>query len=54
MWIQTDNTATVELWNEDLMDEPVEFTENGKAQVPEVVGEALVNEYDDITESETS
>jgi hypothetical protein len=33
-------------------DEPVEFTENGKANVPEPVAEFLIENYDDITENE--
>lgn len=46
MWIKCTNPATSRLYNADLMDEPVTFTENGTAQVPKAVGEALVDHYD--------
>lgn len=48
MWIKSTNDATRRLFDADLMDEPVEFSENGTAQVSEDVGEALVSHYDDI------
>jgi hypothetical protein len=48
MWIINENSATQRLFNRDLMDEPVEFSSNGTAQVSEDVGEALVDHYDTI------
>lgn len=48
MWIKTDNEASRRLFDAGFMDEPVEFTENATAQVPEPVGEALVEHYDAI------
>lgn len=50
MWIKNENLATQRLFNEDIMSEPVEFHSNGTAQVSADVGEALVAEYDAITE----
>jgi len=47
MWIQID-TATSRLYNDAVMDEPVEFNANGTAQVPDAVGEAMVAHYDAI------
>lgn len=59
MWIKNTNTATRRLYNEaltdedgePLMDEPVEFASNGKAQVTQDLGERLVEHYDTIEES---
>lgn len=48
MWIICNNSATSRLYNADLMDEPVDFNENGTANVPESVGESLVENYDQI------
>ena len=56
MWIQITNPATRSLYTDEivddegelLMDEPVEFNENGTAQVSEALGEALVAQYEDI------
>jgi len=48
MRVINDNAATRRLFNEDLMDEPVEFASTGTAQVTEDVGEALCDRYDDI------
>jgi len=53
MWITNTNTATQRLFNEDLMDDPVEFAGSGAAQVTEEVGEALVDHYDVIEPKET-
>lgn len=50
MWIQTKHTATEELYVAEIMDEPVEFSANGTAQVKQDVGEALIQTYDGITE----
>jgi len=47
MWIKTQNEATVRL-KAPFMDEPVEFSSNGTANVEESVAERLVEEYDDI------
>jgi len=49
MWIQTSHTGTDRLYDADVMDEPVEFSENGTAQVTESVGQALIDKYDTIT-----
>lgn len=46
MWIECTNDATRRLFNEDLMDEPVMFSENGTAQVNREVGEAMCAHYD--------
>lgn len=46
MRIRITNPATSRLYNEDLMDEPVEFASTGTARVPKDVGERLVAEYD--------
>lgn len=51
MWIECTNEATKSLYVEDVMDEPVEFSDNNKAQVPSDVGEALVSRYEAIYES---
>lgn len=48
MWIINENEATRRHYNEELMDEPVEYNENGTAQVAEEVGEALCEHYDSI------
>lgn len=46
MWIKNQNTATRTLYNPNLMTEPVEFSANGTAQVPEDVGAQLIDHYD--------
>lgn len=48
MWIECTNDAIRRLFNEDLMDEPVTFSENGTAQVRREVGEAMCARYDAI------
>lgn len=48
MRIQIDNDATTRLFNDDVMDEPISFDENGTAEIPDDVGEALVDHYDAI------
>lgn len=53
MWIRITNSATTRLYNEDLMDEPVSFNENGTAQVSREVGEAMVAHYDVIEPTDT-
>lgn len=56
MWIETtnrreDGTLVVPSFKEPWMDSPVEFNDNGKAQVSKEVGERLLDERDDIVES---
>lgn len=61
MYITNTNDATQSLYTEDLvdeegeplLDEPVEFADNGTAQVTQPVGEALVERYDTIEPKET-
>lgn len=53
MWIQTDNPQTQSL-KRPFMDSPVEFSDNGTAQVDADVGEQLVEELDAITEYDNS
>jgi len=61
MYITNTNQATQSLYTEDLvdedgeplLDEPVEFADNGTAQVTAAVGEALVERYDAIEPKET-
>jgi hypothetical protein len=52
VFIITENRATRRLYDDELMDEPVEFAETGTAQVSEDVGEALVAQYDAIRRKE--
>jgi hypothetical protein len=60
MFITNTNGATKLLYTEDLtdddgeplLDEPVEFTGNGTANVTAAVGEALVEHYDAIEPKE--
>lgn len=51
MWIECTNEATERLYVEGVTDEPVEFSDNGKAQVPSNVGEKLINRFVTISES---
>lgn len=56
MWIETENTkadgtAVTQRISLPDLDEPVEFNENGKAQVTADVGELLIREVDSIVES---
>lgn len=53
MWIHCTNPATRRLYNADLMEEPVEFTANGYAQVSRAVGETLIEQYDQIVNHES-
>ncbi|OYR79327.1 hypothetical protein DJ84_18405 [Halorubrum ezzemoulense] len=61
MYIKNTNQATKSLYteelvddeNEPLLDEPVEFADNGTAQVTQQVGEALVERYDAIEPKDT-
>lgn len=48
MWVRCLNPATSALYNEEYMDEKVEFRENGAANVPREVGIALVENYSSI------
>lgn len=48
MWIRTLNPATSALYNEEYMDEAVEFSDNGTANVPREVGIALVEGFDSV------
>lgn len=52
-WIQNDNTATQRLFNDDVLEEPVEFNTTGSAQATEEVAEALVTHYDTIEYKDT-
>jgi len=45
MWIKCDNDATAKLYDAEIMDEPVEFSDNGKAQVKKSVGKKLINKF---------
>jgi len=51
MWIETDRETLVRLSTPEI-DEVVEFSENGTAQVSEEVAIALIDEYDCINELE--
>ena len=53
MWIQCTNPATKRLYNADIMDAPVTFSDSGTAQVPKDVGEAMVARYDAIEPTDT-
>jgi len=53
MWVHCTNSATKRLYNEELMDEPVEFGDSSTVQVPADVGEAMVEHYDAIKEHST-
>jgi len=48
MWIKNTNPASRQVYDAELMDEPVSFSENGTAQVPSDVGEALIAHYEAI------
>ncbi|WP_323190455.1 hypothetical protein [Halostella sp. PRR32] len=49
MFVINENSATRRLYNDEIMDEPVEFAETtGTAQVDQELGKALVSEYDSI------
>lgn len=50
MWIRCLNPATAGLYNEDLMDEKIEFSDNGTANVPRDVGKVLIENYGNIVE----
>ena len=52
MYVINENRATRRLYNDEIMDEPVEFASTGTAQVPEEVGEALVAQYETIRRKE--
>jgi hypothetical protein len=47
MWIINDR-ATSRHFNDELMDEPVEYNDNGTAQVTDDLGERLVEHYESI------
>lgn len=52
MWIQTDKpTQKLKI---PALDEPVEFSEQGTAQVSQEVGESLIDQFDAITEKDNS
>lgn len=52
MWIkQTGDTKRI--FNRDKMEEPLEFSSNGTAQVPQELGEYLVENYPNIKEHST-
>ena len=48
VWVKNTNPATKRLYNADLMDEPIEFSEKHTAQVPEDVAERVVEHYEQI------
>lgn len=52
MWIKIENPATERLYDEDVMDEPVSFNDNGTVQVDEELAERLIDHYDGIVEYE--
>lgn len=52
MWVRNTNLATTKLYNEEILDEPVEFNENGTANVSKDVGVALVENYENIEKYE--
>jgi len=52
MWVEIDNEALQSLYNAELMDSLVVFSDNQTAQVSQEVGEQLINHYDDIHKSE--
>lgn len=54
MWITCEKESTVRLYNDEVMDEPVEFNASGTAQVPDTVGEAMVDHYDCIRPTEAN
>lgn len=55
MWIELTDGDTTELYNRDIMDEPVSFSDSGTAQVSKDVGKALIDKYDNIErKSETT
>lgn len=51
MWIQTDSDSLVKLSTPEV-DETVEFSEQGTAQVSQEVGEVLIDQFDSITEKD--
>lgn len=48
IWIKCENEAIRGLYVDDVMDAPVEFNDNGTAQVPKDVAESLFEQYDDV------
>lgn len=54
MWIECANDATERIYVDDVTDEPVEFSDNGKANVTAKVGKQLVRRIDGISESSES
>lgn len=54
MWIRNENKAVKRFYRAGIMDEPVEFSDNGKAQVKKKVGKKLVDGYDSIKKVEKS
>lgn len=53
MWIKTSLERRVAFYDSEVMDERVEWSENGTAKVKSEVGEALIEKYDHIEEYET-
>lgn len=51
MWIRCLNPATSALYDAEFMDEKVEFSENGTANVPKDVGIALAENYPNIVKT---
>lgn len=52
MWIKNKNKATEKIFRKGWMEEPVDFSDNGKAQVKKKVGKRLIKEYNSIKEVE--
>ena len=48
MWIRNTLDNRVELFDADVMDEPVEWSDNMTAKVTAEVGEALIDKYEHI------
>lgn len=48
MWIKNENEAVEKFYRAGIMDEPVEFSDNGKAQVTKKLGKKLIKEYGSI------
>lgn len=51
MWIECSNEATRRLYDDEFMDEPLEFNDSGSVQVKKEVGEQMIEHYPSISES---
>jgi hypothetical protein len=54
MWIRTTLDNRVSFFDADVMNEPIEWSENETAKVTAEVGEALIEKYEHIEEHETN